>query len=223
MITFKSHQVFDHIKNYVPENPIIIEAGAFLGHETIKMATLWPRGTIHAFEPVPELFAKLKENTAHLPNVRCYQLALSDTTGTAMLNISEKPQKPGIPAQANSLLKPKERLKHSPIIFTKSIAVQTITIDDWAAQQQIDHIDFMWLDLQGYELNVLQAAPKMRATVRALYTEVEFIEAYEGQYQYPAVKQWLEAHDFVAAGKDFVDEEQWFFGNVLFVKAHDKK
>lgn len=219
MIIFKPHEALQHIKSYLPENPIIVEAGAFDGRETQKMIALWPRGTIHAFEPVPAIFEKLKLNTSHLENVHRYPIALSDRTGTSQLYISEKPEKPGIPAQANSLLKPKERLSISPLIFPTTIEVPTTTLDDWARDYSIDHVDFLWLDLQGYELNVLKASPKTFAQVKVIYTEVEFIEAYEGQYQYPQVKTWLEDNGFIMIGKDFSDKPTWFFGNVLFIRS----
>ena len=46
---------------FLPENPVILEAGAHKGKDTVEMAKLWPAGTIHAFEPVPSLFKKLGE------------------------------------------------------------------------------------------------------------------------------------------------------------------
>lgn len=218
MITFKHSDALHYIKEHLPHNPIIIEAGAFDGKETIKMAELWPQGVIHAFEPVPEIFEKLKKNTQHLANVYCHPIALSDSDGTATLYISEKPQKPGIASQANSLLKPKERLKLSPLIFPKTMEVSTITLDHWAQKNHLSHIDFLWLDMQGYELNVLKASPHVLAQVSVIYTEVEFIEAYEGQYQFAQVKDWLESNGFKMIGKDFADSPEWFFGNCLFIK-----
>jgi len=218
MITFKPHKVFDHITPYLPANPIIIEAGAFTGQETITMATRWPHATIYAFEPVPAIFAQLEQNTAHLPNVHCYNIALSSSTGTAEFYVSEKPTKPGIPSQAGSLQKPKERLKHSPMQFPYVIEVPTITLDGWARQHNINHVDMLWLDMQGHELSVLQAAPRILPTVSVIYTEVGFIEAYEGQPTYEVVKNWLESQGFTMIGKDFVDQTAWFFGNALFVR-----
>lgn len=220
MITFKPHQALEHIKKYLPENPVIIEAGAFDGKETLKMAAQWPHAIIHAFEPVPELFEKLTTTTAHLSNIHTYQLALSDKTGTATLFVAEKPEKPGKTSQASSLLKPKERLAHSSIIFPSTIEVPTITLDDWAKTYAISHVDFIWLDVQGYELNILKAAPKIVSQLKALFVEVEFIEAYENQYLYADVKSWLETQGFEMVGKDFADTPTWFFGNALFVRNY---
>ena len=218
ILIFKPHQALSHIQPYLSQNPIIIEAGAYDGRETVRMAKLWPQGIIHAFEPVPELFEKLKTNTAHLSNVHCYQMALSDATGTAVLHISENPTKPGRASQANSLLKPDKRLELSPLIFPRSIQVPTTTIDAWAEQNNIDRIDFLKLDVQGYELNILKASIRILATTKAILTEVEFVEAYHGQYLYADVKTWLESHEFTMVGKDFSNETDWFFGNALFIR-----
>ncbi len=196
MIIFKTHQALDYIQKYLPNNPVIVEAGAFDGKDTLRLVQQWPHATIHAFEPVPDIFEQLKKNTEHLNNVHRYPLALSNTTGTATFYVSEKPNKPGKPTQAGALHKPKERLKHSPIEFPHTIDVPTITLDDWATQNNIDHVDMLWLDMQGYELPVMQAAPNILKTVNVIFTEVAFIEAYENQPQYKDVRGWLENNGF---------------------------
>ena len=218
IITIKPHQALDLVKPYLPANPIIIEAGAFDGKDTAIMSALWPAAHIHAFEPVPEIFTRLQTNTQHLPNVWHYQIALSNKSGFSDMYISEKPEKPGITTQANSLLKPAARLAHSPIIFPFTTLVQTITLDDWATQHKIAQVDFLRLDLQGYELNVLMAATQLLKTVKVIITEVEFIQAYENQYQYPEVKKWLEENGFTMIAKDFPDNPSWFFGNAIFIR-----
>ena len=220
MIIFKSHEALKHIKQHLPSNPIVVEAGAFNGNDTQKMANLWPKGTIHTFEPVPEIFVQLKKNTAHLPNVHCHQLALSDQNGTAQFHLAEKPEKPGVPTQAGSLRKPKKRLQWSSIQFPRTINVQTITLDSWVQQNNIDHVDFLWLDIQGQELDVLKTAPHILPTVKVIYTEVSFIESYENQPLCEEVKTWLEQHGFKEVGRDFTDQKKWFFGNALFVQQN---
>lgn len=218
MITFKPHESFSYIKQYIPTKPVIVEAGAFDGHETQRMLTVWPDATIHTFEPIPAVFKKLEVNTAHLPHVHRYQMALSDTTGTAPLYVAEKPDRPEFPTQASSLRAPKERLRHSPIHFPYTLDVPTTTLDDWAQRYNVLHVDLLWLDMQGHELDALKAAQNMLRSVSAVYTEVSFIESYAGQAQYPEIKAWLENAGFVMIGKDFSDDTTKFFGNALFVK-----
>ncbi len=219
MIIFKPHEALSIINYYLPKNPIIVEAGAFNGNDTCKMAQLWPQGFIHAFEPVPELFSDLKRNTQNYNNVACHAYALSKKNGSAHFYVAEKPTKPGIPSQAGSLHAPKERLHYSTIQFPHTITVPTITLNSWAQQQKVKQVDFLWLDVQGHELAVLQASKQLLATVRAIFTEVGFFENYVEQPTYTELKNWLEQHGFTLVGRDFKNMAQWFFGNLLFVRT----
>jgi FkbM family methyltransferase len=218
MDIIKKNQILSYVSPYLPDKSITVEAGSFDGTDTRKMSAAWPHGTIHAFEPIPDVFALLKKNTCDLSNVIRHQVALSDHNGSATLYVSEKPSCPGEPFQAGTLLKPKERLKHSPITYPRTITVPTITLDTWAQENNIDHIDFMWLDLQGMALPVLKGGVNILKTVRALFVELEFIEAYEGQAQYEETKAWLESQGFRAIAQDFTDTTSWIYGNVLFVR-----
>ena len=131
--------------------------------------------------------------------------------------VSEEPNRPNIPSQSSSLLAPKDHLKYSSTQFKKEIEVQTITIDEWASQKGVDHIDLMWLDMQGYELNALKASPNILKTVKAILTEVEFVEAYKGQFQFKEVKEWLEGQGFTMVAENFGTYGNWF-GDALFVR-----
>lgn len=221
MIICKPHEVLKLVVPYLPDNPIIIEAGAFDGTDTKRIAQQWPHATIHAFEPVPELYTVLVHNTAAIGNIHCYGLALSNTQGTASFYISEKPHKPGIPSQAGSLLPPKERLKHSPLQFPYSISVQTTTLDTWAKEYQINHVDFLWLDLQGNELAALKGAQELLSTIKVIYAEVSFIEGYQGQPRYEEVRNWLIEHNFIEIARTFSNQDDWFFGNIVCIKNNN--
>lgn len=218
MDIIKKNQILSYAAAYLPNDPIIIEAGAFDGRDTLKMHAQWPHATIHAFEPVPEIFELLTKNTQHISQIHRHHVALSDQPGTATFYVSEKPSRPGEPFQAGSLLKPKERLNHSPITYPKTITIPTTTLDIWAQEHTISRIDFMWLDLQGAALPVLRGAEKILKTTTALFIEVEFIEAYEHQAQYQEVIDWLAKHGFKPHAKDFTDTTSWIYGNIFFVK-----
>lgn len=215
-------QIFDHnslfilLKELLPDNPTIIEAGAFTGKDSKRLAQTWPNGTIHSFEPDPVIFAQLKKETKDIANIHCYPLALAEKNGTATFWPSQHPKKPDRPSQAGSLLEPKERLTWSNITFKQSIEVKTITLTAWAKQHNISDIDLLWLDLQGAELPVLKASKDLLQKVSYILTEVHFIEAYKNQAIYPHVKAWLEQEGFQMIGKDFTEEPTWFFGNGLF-------
>lgn len=218
LIIRKKNMLLALAKEYLPENPVILEAGAYKGQDSLHILKMFPHATMHLFEPVPELFKALNESIIDYPQAHTYNYALSDTNGTMPFYIAEKPNKPGIPTQAGSLLTPQERLKRSPIIYPKQISIPTITIDSWAQAYTIDRIDCMWLDVQGHELAVLRAAPHILMTTSVLFVELHFIQAYTNQPLADEVINWLAEQGFTMIAQDYENPPQWFFGNGLFVR-----
>ncbi len=181
----------DRIAEYLPRNPIIIEAGAHIGRDTVKLAKLWPAATIHAFEPVEDIFNILITNTEGYSNIHCHNIALSDNNGTELLYVST-----GASTAVSSFFKPHEYAQRRPnVIFTPE-EVTTVTLDTWAKVHYISLVDFMWLDMQGAELKVLKAAPTLLKTVRALVFEVSLTERFKNNPLYDEAKQWIESQGF---------------------------
>lgn len=132
------------------------------------------------------------------------------------MHVSELSAQPGKSFASSSLLPPKEHLKHAPHVkFPRTIKVNSSTFDTWANENNISHADFMWLDMQGYELNALKASPKILNTVKVLLTEISFSEVYEGQHQFAEVKEWLENKGFELIA---IDTQHKWFGDAIFVK-----
>jgi len=219
MIIFNPHKTIDILEQFLPKNPIIVEAGAFDGNDTNKMALRWPTGKIHAFEPVPEIYTRLLENTTKHTNICYYPYALSDKNDTELFYISERPTRPGVASQAGSLHKPKDRLNKSPLIFPRTTMVPTITLPTWAECNGIAHIDLLWLDTQGHELAILKAAEPFLAHVNVILAEVSFIESYHNQPLYNDVVKLLIHHGFEHIGCDFENTTKSFFGNALFIQS----
>ena len=199
------------IRGFLPADAVIIEAGAHVGHDTVELSRLWPEGRIHAFEPLPDLFATLKARTGDRPNVRCYPLALGGTSGRVEFNVSS-----GTSDASSSILAPKQHLEQHPeVTFDRTIVVEAITIDDWARRQGVRRVDFLWLDLQGYELFTLKSAGTILPAVRAIYTEVYLKESYRGVPLYPEVRDWLGRRGFTVEWEGLPWPDA---GNVLFVR-----
>jgi FkbM family methyltransferase len=200
------------IATFLPENPIILDAGAHNGSDSREFSFLFPSGTIIACEPVPNLFQVLKANTQDCHNIIYVQKALSNKRGQEFIYISKGGD------ASSSLLKPEQEKfqRYFPhITFPYKILVETLTLDQLAEELNIDHLDFLCLDLQGVELTVLKAAPKILKTVKAIYTEVNYTSVYEGTPLYPEIKSWMEENGFIEAAQ-IVHHST--FGDVLFVR-----
>jgi hypothetical protein len=74
------------------------------------------------------------------------------------------------------------------------------------------------LDVQGFALNILKASPDILKTTKVIHVEVEFVEAYQGQYLSHDVVAWLQGQGFMPIAQDFTNTDEWFFGDIIFVR-----
>jgi FkbM family methyltransferase len=187
----------EQISPYLPEHPIIVEAGAHIGRDTLRMSLFWTQSEIHAFEPVPALHEFLLERTAQCKNVTCYTTALSDHSGTETFYVSS-----GASTAVSSFYEPFEYIKERPHVFFEKIEIPTITLDEWALQHGITHVDALWLDMQGAELKTLNASPQIVSTVKVMVVEASLTERFKGIPLYNEVTSWIEGRGFRIIQRD---------------------
>lgn len=128
---------------------------------------------------------KVNWTEKHIP------LALSNTEGKATLYVTKYPG-------CSSLYPPSEEYikrfsGNSELIELKStVDLSTTTLEKFCKAEGIKEIDFLHLDVQGGELNVLQGADGiLNNSVLGLMTEVEFTEIYTGQPLFSDVDIYL--------------------------------
>lgn len=80
------------------------------------------------------------------------------------------------------------------------VEVDTTTLDNFCASEEIKEIDFIHLDVQGAELQVLEGAKKiLDSGVLALVTEVNFTDLYINQPLFSDVDIYLRKQGFTLA------------------------
>jgi FkbM family methyltransferase len=213
--------LYDVVIPLLPENPAILEAGAYDGIDSVKLAHFWPSAKIYSFEPVPELYSKMMTQTKACTNIYCFPFALGKKTGWEKFFLSINLEDASLYGPSGSLLPPKEHLNWSPTEFRGTVNVPTLTIDEWAEMYAIPRIDLMWLDMQGMELDALRASPNILSKVSIIYTEVEFVEAYAEQGLYQDILSFLEQNGFVEYGRNFespFNGGYGWYGDALFVR-----
>jgi len=207
----------DVVKGFISEDPVIFEAGGHYGEDTIRFIQKWPFAQVISFEPNPHAFELLTEATKDMSQISSYQLAVSDRNGQAVMHVcygttGDNPVFEG----ASSLL---EASDWQAIHYKgPKVIVPCVILDDWCALQGIDHIDFMWLDLEGLELQVLKSSPRILDSVRVIYTETDFLEFRKGMTQYDELKSFLEKSRFKLIAHWYAEG---FQGNAIFVRKED--
>ncbi|MBU4479875.1 FkbM family methyltransferase, partial [Patescibacteria group bacterium] len=134
------------VRNLVRDKKNIVVAGAHIGYMFLELiSSLSENSKIFAFEPVKYLFERSKENIEinNLENkVFLNQIALSDKSG--VVTIYEQDIRSSV-------------LQLKGYENAKKENVEAITLDDFQSREKTD-IDFIFLDIEGYELNVLKGA-----------------------------------------------------------------
>lgn len=167
-------------------DPIILEIGANCGQSTVTFMQQMPHATVHCFEPDPRAIAKFKQ-LIHHPRVHLIEAAIGANSGFVMFNQSSGAEHidPAGWDHSGSIRKPKSHLQVFPgVKFEKQIPVPLMKLDDWAAQNNIQEVDFIWADVQGAESDLILGAQEVLKSTRYFYTEYSDDEQYEGQINF---------------------------------------
>jgi FkbM family methyltransferase len=141
----------------------VVDAGANVGDWTLMAVRNWPSCHVHAFEIVPQTFAKLQESVAGAPdrNITPVNCGLGDETGT--IQIYFYPEYPDLSC---------DRPRHGSHAIAISAPVTTLA--EYCAQARIETIDFLKIDVEGAEPAVLRGAGELVAAGRIDCIQFEY-------------------------------------------------
>ncbi|MFG3594247.1 FkbM family methyltransferase [Bradyrhizobium sp. RDI18] len=81
--------------------------------------------------------------------------------------------------------------------FDHPISVETRQLDDWCSEANLKHIDFIWMDVQGAESDVIAGGRHTLSNTRFVYTEYSDQELHEGQQSLQAILDLLPLFEVV--------------------------
>lgn len=176
---------------------IIFEIGANIGSDTAVFAR---DSLVYAFEPEPKLFENLKTMFKDSQNVKLFDYAIDLENGVKQFHSSDLETGIGSLYQLHpDLLKTElDRYECFRQGFHNTYDVKTIRMDTIVEQEKVEHIDFLWIDAQGNDFNVIKSFGEKLSIVQAGRCECTFqIPLYEGVDNYHEnVKAYLEANGF---------------------------
>lgn len=145
---YEKHIVKEIVEN-TKEGDVCVDVGANIGHHTIIMSqNVGKSGRVYAYEPIPKIKDQLDKSISlnEIKNVETILIALSNTEEDLELNICN------------------ESIASSSIVNKMStgekITIKTKTLDSY----NYPKVDFMKIDVEGFEYNVLLGAEKTIAT-----------------------------------------------------------
>ncbi len=174
--------------------PTLLDIGANRGEEVRAMLRQIPGASVHAFEPAAQCFSLLSSFADDEPRVFAHHAAVGSHDGAATLIETE--------SDLLSSVLPLNGIGHShfgPCGRERARSeVRCVRLDSWAAEQGIGRVDFIKLDVQGSELEVLKGAESLLSSgVRAVYSEAQVVAEYEGAATLTDLDLFLRDRGFV--------------------------
>jgi FkbM family methyltransferase len=159
-----------------PVSPMecVVDVGANVGRWSAGISRLTRISKLIAFEPVPDVFHRLRLNTAAFPHIQCVQAAVGASVGQVVMNVERM-------SELSSVLpitREGRRFHDLDESRQERIVVPVTTLDD--ALREYDEISLLKLDVQGYEAEVLKGAHRTLKRTRVLMTEVLYAPYYQG-------------------------------------------
>mgnify|MGYP002629597179 CR=1 FL=1 len=169
----------------------VVEIGANIGSHTIALARLASKGCVHAFEPQPYVFSLLQKNVANneLKNISLWNVAVGSEAGRVSM--------PFISASLSSQVNFGAISIHTQ--SSRRVGVPLLAID---YIQEIQQIDFLKIDVEGFEPYVLEGAKSAIQKFRPIV----FIESQNLEDHTSAINRFFDPFGYTT----------WHYNTLIF-------
>jgi FkbM family methyltransferase len=183
---------------------ITIDVGANEGAFSKLLLVHCPSAIVHAFEPVPATFNRLKQNLSANPRVRLHPLAASNRTGSAVIRTFANSEKNTLVAEL------KDSLCVDP---TGEEKIKTVRLDEFLAETKLERIDFLKIDVEGFEMKVLEGCGRYLDPSTIPYIFFEF-------HRIGAPRSHVSGHTQLCEVNSFLDSQGYRFVTIYTQGVH---
>lgn len=209
---FGRNWIFD-LKRILPEIPIhIIDAGANIGEVSKELSYYFPLANIYAFEPISQTYHQLIKNIELLKNINSQPFALGKTEEAIELYLNPE-------STINSI-------KSTYLNLNNAIGKEKINIkrlDKFCETANIQHINILKIDVEGYEFEVLDGCGNMlHNQIDCILLEVGY-EREETKVHFSDVEIYLEKYNYQLCGiyeimRNLNNKKKIAYSNNLYIK-----
>jgi FkbM family methyltransferase len=196
------------VKKYNMNISGIIHIGAHQGQEVREYVENGYQDII-MFEPLSENFRILEENLKNMnANITAHQVALGNEEKNVVMYLSDN----GL--LSSSVLKPKVHLQlHPSVGFPTTEEVEMKRLDSFV--EETKNFNFINMDVQGYELEVLKGGMETLKHIDYVYCEVNRDELYEGNVFIEDLDKFLADYSMERVETDWAGT---LWGDALYIK-----
>jgi FkbM family methyltransferase len=174
----------------------VVDAGANRGQFSLVCRRLRPGAAIVAFEPLPEPASVYRALFAGDARVRLHASALGLERGEAAMHVSARDD--------SSSLLPISKAQTDNYPGSGEVGTHMVKVgpmSDFITEGDFGTRNLLKIDVQGYELAVLESAGALLPRFEWIYVECSYVPLYEGQPLAKEVAEFITTRGFSLAGR----------------------
>ena len=173
----------------------VLDVGANIGQFTLVVRHVLPSARVIAFEPLAAECERFASVHAGDSKVRLVRAALGPERATVAMHVAgARDSSSLLPiTEAQSQLFPGTSETHRE-------SVQVLPLVEAVSDEELAGPLLLKIDVQGFELQVLEACAAVLDRVEFVYVECSFVELYAGQAMAGEVAAWLNQRRFLLNG-----------------------
>lgn len=196
---------------------VFFDVGANIGQAAKKMRKRFPTASIHCFEPIKDTFEKLKANTKDLDLLQ-YNCALGSKNEQIEIVVDSMNRNSDRNSLNNKNVNPNSSTG-------KNEKIEVKTLDGFCAEHSIKKIDYLKVDTEGFDLEVLKGSVKMleAKSISFVETEVSMNPTNTFHITLEVIKEFMESKGYYLFGI-YEQVQEWETGlpilrrtNALFI------
>jgi FkbM family methyltransferase len=189
--SISSTQIMESIRTLCGNLGTIIDVGANQGQFALATTRQYPDAKVISFEPVPEVFQKLRSNVGGKGNISIHNLALGAESGTIDFYVNNHSH-----ASSALVISDRQKTEIPETSNTVKTQVRVEKLSDFLNVRQLKGPILLKLDVQGYEKNVLEGALSALPAIDFLVFEASFVHMYQGEPLFDEMHSFLKQNGF---------------------------
>ena len=201
------------------EFKVIFDVGANIGQSAKPFSIRFPKSKIYCFEPISHTFESLKQNVKGSKNIELYQMAFG----------AKKCEMPMISMENSDMnsLKTDANLHVMASPDSKIEMIKVNTLSGFCDNHNVKHIDYLKIDTEGYDLDVIKGGKKMLDQAAIDFIEMEVGMNPNNKLHVPLeeVKPYMEINGYYLFGI-YEQVQEWITqkpilrrSNLLFISG----
>lgn len=178
---------------------VIFNIGALNGVEALLFNNYLPKSHIFLFEAALVPFKLTVDNVSGIPNITPVLCGLGNSDGSETLNLFRNPGLNSFLENIDSESSFDLKILSEPVPIAKA--------ETYCLTNKIKKVDLIWIDVQGFEIEVFKGFGNMLKDVSVIQTECSWKPKYHNQPSYKDVCDYLHQFGFVEKSKqiNYVD------------------